>query len=54
MRFEPESQHGANVCLNVARDLLETVKKNILRQSLDPFRCSFPPGDGWSPYLLES
>ncbi|KAF8907817.1 cytochrome c peroxidase [Gymnopilus junonius] len=29
MRFSPESQHGANAGLNVARDLLEKVKKEF-------------------------
>ncbi|KAF8971247.1 heme peroxidase [Flammula alnicola] len=29
MRFEPESQHGANAGLNVARDLLEPVKQQF-------------------------
>ena len=29
MRFEPEAQHGANAGLNVARDLMEKVKKEF-------------------------
>jgi cytochrome c peroxidase len=29
MRFEPESQHGANAGLGVARDLLEPIKKRF-------------------------
>ena len=29
MRFEPESLHGANNGLNIARDLLEPVKKEF-------------------------
>jgi len=29
MRFEPESQHGANAGLNVARDLMEKVKQEF-------------------------
>ena len=29
MRFEPESIHGANVGLNIARDLMEKVKREF-------------------------
>ena len=29
MRFEPESLHGANAGLNIARDLMELIKKEF-------------------------
>ena len=29
MRFEPESQHGANAGLNIARDLMEGIKQEF-------------------------
>jgi len=29
MRFEPESLHGANAGLNIARELMELIKKEF-------------------------
>lgn len=29
MRFDPESKHGANAGLNIARDLMEKIKQEF-------------------------